>query len=138
MAEEGVNISKDKGKLDLHFIHAFLTKSYWAHGRTVEEVKTTVENSVCYGLYKDNEQIGFARVLTDRAVFAYVMDVFVKEEERGNGYAIRLMDFVMNDEELAMVPGWMLGTRDAHSLYRKFGFSEVPNPEWIMGLKKTT
>ena len=136
MSEE-IHISKNKGQLDIPFIHAFLTQSYWAKGRTAEEVKTTIENSVCYGLYKGHKQIGFARVLTDHAVFAYVMDVFVKEEERGKGYAYQLMDFIMKDKELAMVPRWMLGTRDAHSLYRKFGFSEVPNPEWVMGFKKT-
>ncbi|MGB0176722.1 MAG: GNAT family N-acetyltransferase [Owenweeksia sp.] len=131
-----IYISKDKDKLDIPFIHAFLTQSYWAEGRTVEEVKTTIENSVCYGLYKAERQIGFARVLTDKAVFAYIMDVFVEEGERGKGYAFQLIDFIMNDKELASVPRWMLGTRDAHPLYRKFGFSEVPNPNWVMGLKK--
>ena len=132
-----LHISKNKQKLNISFIHSFLTQSYWAQGRTVEQVEATIRNSVCYGLYIHDQQIGFARVLTDHAVFAYLMDVFVIEDQRGKGYAAQLMTFIMNDPELSGVSRWMLGTRDAHSLYRKFGFSEIPNPQWVMSLNKT-
>jgi len=132
-----VFISSDKERLNLDLIHSFLSNSYWAKGRTPAQVKTTVDNSLCYGLYKDDQQIGFARLVTDRAVFAYIMDVFVVETERGKGYAVQLMEFILKDPELAVVSRWMLGTRDAHALYRKFGFSEIPHPEWVMGMTRT-
>ncbi len=135
---EKVQVSKDKDKLDPVFIQSFLTRSYWAKGRSLEQVKTTIQNSLCYGLYRGEKQIGFARVLSDFVAFAYLMDVFVVEEERGQGFGSTLMTTILNDPELAAVQRWMLGTRDAHSLYRKFGFSEIPRPEWLMGLVKTT
>lgn len=125
-------ISTDKEKLDIDFIHEFLTRSYWATGRTKEQIKTTIEHSVCFGIYLDSKQIGFARVLTDYAVFGYLMDVFIIEEQRGNGYAKRLMKAIMEHPDLQNISRWMLATSDAHKLYAQFGFTALPDPGKIM------
>ncbi len=127
-----IEISKDKSRLDIAYMQAFLTKAYWAKGRTIEEVRVTVENSVCYAIFLNNEQIGFARVVTDFTVFAYLMDVFIDEKHRGKSYSTALMDFIMNDHELAKVKIWRLATTDAAFLYRKFGFTPLKNPEKMM------
>ncbi|MEY4903872.1 MAG: hypothetical protein RLZZ292_1687 [Bacteroidota bacterium] len=125
-------VSSDKDKLDLDVIHSFLTTSYWATGRTIEQVKTSIENTICFGLYLDHEQIGFARVLTDKVVFAYLMDVFVVEKHRGKGYAQILLNDVFSYPEFSDIGKWFLGTRDAHNLYKKFQFVEIPNPKMFM------
>ncbi|WP_109098054.1 GNAT family N-acetyltransferase [Aquimarina sp. AU58] len=126
-------ISTDKEKLDIDFIHKFLTRSYWATGRTKEQVKTTIEHSMCFGIYLDQKQIGFTRVLTDYVVYAYLMDVFIIEQQRGNGYAKQLMQVVMDHPELQAIRRWMLLTKDAHKLYQQFGFDSIDNPSWVMG-----
>jgi GNAT superfamily N-acetyltransferase len=129
-------VSTDKAKLDIKLIHDFLTHSYWAEGRTIEEVKITVENSFCFGLFLRNEQIGFARVMTDGVVFAYLMDVFILEQYRGNGFSKIFLKEIFSHPQLVSIPKWLLGTRDAHELYRKFGFKELSTPERLMELKK--
>jgi GNAT superfamily N-acetyltransferase len=85
-------ISDDKSKLDVELIHNFLTTSYWAKGRTIEEVKKSIEHSICFGVYKGGKQIGFARIVTDYTVIAYLMDVFILEEYRGNGFSKLLLN----------------------------------------------
>lgn len=125
-------LSSDKSKLEIDIIHQFLQSSYWANTRTKEEVRETINNSDCFGLYLDNKQIGFARVLTDKVAFAYLMDVFVLAEHRGNGYSKRLLDEVMNRDEYAKVGFWMLKTGDAHGLYEKYGFQKVQEVEKYM------
>ena len=127
-----IRVSTDKDKLDISFIHKFLTNSYWAKGRTIEEVKTTIENSFCFGIYNNGKQIGFARVVTDYVVFAYIMDVFIEEEQQGKGYSSILIEKVLNEPKLSKIKTWRLATSDAHFLYRKFGFSELANPEKLM------
>lgn len=127
-----IAIFTDKEKLDIDFIHEFLTRSYWAKERTKEEVITTIKNSLCFGVYLDNKQIGFARVLTDYAVFGYLMDVFIIEEQRGNGYSKRLMKAIMEHPGLQNISRWMLATSDAHKLYTQFGFTPLPDPTKIM------
>lgn len=127
-----IAISSNKEKLDIDFIHEFLTRSYWATGRTKEQVKTTIEHSVCFGIYLEEKQIGFARVLTDYAVFGYLMDVFITEEQRGNGYSKRLMKAIMEHPDLQNISRWMLATSDAHKLYAQFGFTPLPDPTKIM------
>ncbi len=129
-----ITISKDKSKLDVAFIHNFLTQAYWAKGRSIEEVRTTIEHSICYGVYKEGKQIGFARIVSDRSVFAYLMDVFILDSERGHGYGQQLMKYILNDPELEGVKGWSLKTSDAHSLYKKFGFKGITDPELYMVL----
>lgn len=125
-------ISKDKSKLDSNLIHSFITNSYWGRGRTIKEVEKTIESCLCFGVYKNETQIGFARVVTDYVVFAYVMDVFILPEYRGKGYSKKLMEQVTKDEELKVCKTWMLKTSDAHNLYKKCGFTELSTPEKVM------
>lgn len=127
-----ITISTDKSKLQVDMIHQFLTNSYWAKGRSLEQVKTTIENSMCFGVYKDTIQIGFGRVATDYAVFAYLMDIFVLPAHRGNGYSKQLMDAIVNAKELKECKAWLLKTSDAHELYQQFGFTALKNPTIVM------
>lgn len=124
-----IRVSTDKDKLDIPFIHKFLTNTYWAKGRTIEEVKTTIENSFCFGIYTNGKQIGFARVVTDYVVFAYIMDVFIAEEQQGKGYSSLLIDKLLNESAFKKVKTWRLATADAHFLYEKFGFGALADPE---------
>jgi GNAT superfamily N-acetyltransferase len=125
-------ISDDKSKLDIKIIHEFLTTSYWAEGRTIEEVKSSIENSYCFGVYLGDRQIGFARVISDRTVFAYLMDVFIIEDQRGKGISKLLLNRIFEDDRFRNVKKWMLATKDAHSLYAKFGFGEIKNYDRLM------
>lgn len=131
-----IEISQDKSLLDVGLIHGFLTETYWAKGRTIDEVKTSIDNCLCYGVYLNKKQVGFARVLTDKVVFAYIMDVFILPEYRGNGYSKLLMEAVLNTKELTSCK-WLLKTADAHGLYKQFGFEIDGNPERIMERKAT-
>ena len=127
-----ITVSTDKDKLDVPFIQHFLKDIYWAAGRTIEEVQTSIDHSFCFGIYLDNKQIGFARVITDYVVFAYLMDVFIAEEHRGKGYSSVLIDSMMKEPQLQNIKIWRLATTDAHFLYRKFGFNELAHPEKLM------
>ena len=129
---ENIKISTDKSLLDIEFLHSFLSNAYWAKGRSRSDIQTTIEHCVCFGIYKDNQQIGFARVLTDYAVFAYLMDVFITEEEQGKGYATQLMKAVFSYPDFSKVKKWKLATSDAHNLYRKFGFEIIKDSEKMM------
>jgi GNAT superfamily N-acetyltransferase len=127
-----VSVSTDKNKLDVPFIQHFLKDIYWAAGRTMEEVQITIDNSFCFGIYLNDKQIGFARVITDYVVFAYLMDVFITEEHRGKGYSSILINSMMTEPKLKDVKIWRLATSDAHFLYQKFGFTALGNPEKMM------
>ena len=127
-----ITVSTDKNKLNLPFIQDFLKDIYWAAGRTIEEIQRTIDASVCFGIYLDDEQIGFGRVITDYVVFAYMMDVFIAEEHRGKGYSSVLISAMMEEPSLKEVKIWRLATRDAHFLYQKFGFKELAFPERMM------
>ena len=127
-----VSVSTDKNKLDVAFIQQFLKDIYWAAGRTIEEVQITIDNSFCFGIYLNDKQIGFARVITDYVVFAYLMDVFIVEEHRGKGYSSILINSMMTEPKLKEVKIWRLATSDAHFLYQKFGFTALGNPEKMM------
>ena len=127
-----IEISKDKSRLDINLIHEFLTKTYWAKGRTKEEVKTSIENCLCFGVYLENKQIGFARIVTDYVVFAYLMDVFVLPEHRGKGYSKQLMKAINEEPLLQSCKVWMLKTSDAHQLYSQFGYSALKHPDKVM------
>jgi GNAT superfamily N-acetyltransferase len=127
-----ITVSTDKSKLDAPFIQNFLKDIYWAAGRTIEEVQTTIEASVCFGIYLDDTQIGFARVITDYVVFAYLMDVFIDETHRGKGYSSILIEAMMKEPQLQQVKIWRLATSDAHFLYEKFGFTALAHPEKMM------
>ena len=130
--QEIISVSTDKAKLDVPFIQNFLKNIYWATGRTIDEVQTTIDSSFCFGIYLNDKQIGFARVVTDYVVFAYLMDVFIDKEYRGNGYSSILIEAMMNESELKQVKIWRLATSDAHFLYEKFGFKALAHPEKMM------
>lgn len=127
-----IAISSNKTKLQINVIHPFLTQTYWAKGRTVAAVKKSIENSFCFGVYKDEKQIGFARIVTDYTVFAYIMDVFILPEYRGKGYSKKLMKAINNEPKLQTCKVWMLKTSDAHSLYTQFGYTKLKYPEKVM------
>ena len=127
-----ITVSTDKNKLDVPFIQHFLKDIYWAAGRTIEEVQITIDNSFCFGIYLNDKQIGFARVITDYVVFAYLMDVFIVEEHRGKGYSSILINSMMTEPKLKEVKIWRLATSDAHFLYEKFGFNLLAHPEKLM------
>ncbi len=127
-----VEISTDKNRLQISTIHAFLTGSYWAKGRTIEEVKKSIDHSLCFGVYVDDEQIGFARVCTDYTILAYLMDVFILPKFRGLGYAKMLMKVIIDEPQLQKCHTWMLKTNDAHSLYEQFDFTELSDPRKVM------
>ena len=125
-------VSTDKSKLDILFLQNFLKDVYWTAGRTLEEVQTTVDDSFCFGIYLEEKQIGFCRVITDYVVFAYVMDVFIDEIHRGKGYSSILINAMMTEPQLQQLKIWRLATSDAHFLYQKFGFTSLAHPEKMM------
>jgi GNAT superfamily N-acetyltransferase len=121
-------ISTDPARIDLALVHDFLTHSYWAEGIPFEVVERSIANSLPFGIYQGARQIGFARVVTDRATFAYIGDVFVLEEFRGRGLSKWLMEVMVRHPELQNLRRWILATADAHGLYRQFGFTELVDP----------
>jgi len=126
-------ISTDRSQLDLPMLHSFLTESYWSPGIPMGTVEKAIENSLCFGAYdSDGKQVGFARVVTDKASFAYLADVFVLPSYRGNGISKLLMEAYSHHPDLQGLRRHMLATRDGHGLYKKFGFVPVPNPEILM------
>ena len=118
-------ITDDRSLLDLDVIHGFLKGSYWSEDIPRELLRRAIDNSIPVGLYRAGKQVGFARVVTDRATFAYLADVFVLESHRGRGLSKQLMRVVLSHPELRSLRRWHLVTRDAHGLYRQFGFSEL-------------
>ncbi len=126
-----IQISTDKSKLQIEVIHRFLTETYWAKGRTIDEVRVTIENSFCFGVYLKDKLIGFARITTDYVVFAYLMDVFILPGYQGKGYSKQLLKEVIDHPKLKKC-GWMLKISDAHMLYKQFGFTELKHPERVM------
>jgi len=122
-------ISTRRARLDLDVIHGFLARSYWAAGVPREVVARAIEHSLCFGLYERDAQVGFARLVTDYATFAHVMDVFVLERCRGRGLGKWLVEAMVACPELQGFRQWTLGTKDAHGLYRQFGFGPLAAPE---------
>ncbi len=126
-------ISTDRERLPVDAIHKFLTEeSYWAKERTREQTETAIKNSLPFGVYKEENLVGFARVVTDYATFAYLGDVFIVEEFRGRGISKWLMETITNHPDLQNLRRWILATRDAHALYEKYEFSALRFPErWM-------
>jgi GNAT superfamily N-acetyltransferase len=127
--------STDKSLLDLGVIHRYLSESsYWAQGRSRQAVATSVDQSLCFGVYAaDGSQVGSARAVTDRATFAWLCDVFILEGYRGRGLGKELVETVMAHPEVRALPRVLLATRDAHRLYTSYGgFQNLPNPDWWM------
>lgn len=127
-------VSNDKRKLNWELICTEIKKQYWAKDLSLAVIKKSIRNSRSYGLYFENKQIGFAKVLSDQSRFAYLSDVFILEEYRGKGLAIFLIKSILNDPELKHVGKWMLATKDAHNLYKKVGFEKLKNPNAFMQL----
>ncbi|MEW5799315.1 MAG: GNAT family N-acetyltransferase [Bacteroidota bacterium] len=125
-------VSTDKSKLNIDVIHSFLTTSYWAQGIPRSIVEKCIQNSLCFGAYYGDEQVGFARVISDYTTFAYLADVFVVESHRGNGVSKMIMDEVIKHPQLQGLRRFVLVTRDAHGLYEKYGFTPLKAPDrWM-------
>jgi GNAT superfamily N-acetyltransferase len=133
--QENYKISTDKSKLDVTVIHSFLSSSYWAEEIPIGIVQKSIDNSLCFGVYNNDKQIGFARVITDYATFGYLADVFIIEEERGKGLSKWLMKSILKHNQLQNLRNFCLMTRDAHSLYEIFGFKNIPVPKNFMSIK---
>jgi GNAT superfamily N-acetyltransferase len=131
--ESEIIISTDKKLLQINLIHEFLhEESYWAKDRTLEQTKRAIENSLCFGVYFETRQIGFARVVSDFATFAYIGDVFILQEFRRNGLSKLLMEAMLSHKDLQGLRRWVLATKDAHGLYEQFDFSGLRFPErWM-------
>ena len=128
-------ISTDVARLDIDLIHGFLSSSYWARGRRRAVVERAIQNSLCFGVYRDRRQVAFARLVTDRAVFAYLMDVFVLPEYRGRGISRTLLRAILDHPDLQNLRVFLLVTRDAHGLYEKFGFRPLAQPDQVMEIR---
>lgn len=125
-------ISSDPKRLCLESIHRVLKDAYWCRNIPFEVMERSIANSFPFGLFKEDEQIGFARVITDFATYAYIGDVYVEEAYRGQGLGVWMMEVIMDHPELQGLRRWSLATRDAHGLYEKFGFTPLNKPETFM------
>jgi GNAT superfamily N-acetyltransferase len=132
MRVDGYSISSDARDFDIDAIHGYLTQSYWSPGIPRSVVERAIANSLCFGVFKGSRQVGFARVVTDRATFAYLADVFILDAHRGKGLSKWLMQVILAHADLQGLRRFLLGTRDAHELYRRFGFRELANPSRMM------
>jgi GNAT superfamily N-acetyltransferase len=125
-------ISTDPARFDVTAIHAFLTQSYWSPGVPRSTIERAIANSLCFGAFWQGQQVGFARMVTDRATFAYLCDVYVLEAHRGHGLAQELMNHIVRHPDLQGLRRMMLATRDAHGLYAKYGFRPLAAPDLMM------
>ena len=125
-------VTGDSKRLDIGAIYDFLSQSYWSAGIPRAVVERAIANSLCFGVFHEGHQVGFARVVTDKATFAYVADVYILPEHRGKGLSRRLMEEVIRHPDLQGLRRILLATRDAHGLYAKFGFKPLARPERIM------
>jgi GNAT superfamily N-acetyltransferase len=132
MPEIEFTISTDKPRFDIDMIHGFLSTCYWSEGIPRDVVRKSIENSLCFGVFEGDQQVGFARVISDRATYAYIGDVFILESHRGRGLGKKLMAAIMGHPELEGLRRWSLVTRDAHGLYEQFGFTSLTNPQRYM------
>ncbi|WP_315819934.1 GNAT family N-acetyltransferase [Paraflavitalea speifideaquila] len=135
VTKDGYTISTDKHILNIPYIHAFLTTSYWAEGIPVNTVQRSVDGALCFGVYKDGVQVGFARMISDLATYAYLADVFIDESQRGKGLGKWLVEVILQHPELQGLRRIELATRDAHSLYAQLGFTPLPQPDRFMQIR---
>ena len=133
---EGYLISTDPGLFDLNVVHGFISQSYWAKGIPRPLVERMIQNSLCWGVYHGAAQVGFARVITDKATFAYLADVFILPEHRGRGLSKALVATILAHPDLQGLRRWMLVTADAQGLYEQFGFKVVAQPERHMEIHR--
>ena len=128
------SISTDSSRFDVEMIYQFLTNSYWAEGIPRHIVQRSIDNAMCFGVFDGDKQVGFARVITDRATYAYIGDVFILDSHRGRGLSKLLMKAIMEHPDLQGFRRWSLVTNDAHGLYQQFGFKPIANPQKYMEL----
>jgi GNAT superfamily N-acetyltransferase len=131
---DGFLFSSDKTRLNIPFIHGFLSTSYWAEGIPIKIIQNSIQHSLAIGIYEGNRQVGFARVITDYSTFGYLADVFVDEKYRGRGLSKKLMTFIFSAPEFKILRRFLLATRDAHGLYSQFGFMPLMAPDRFMEL----
>jgi GNAT superfamily N-acetyltransferase len=125
-------ISTDPARIDVVMVQKFLTSSYWAKGIPAKTVRLSVEKSIPFGVYHGQQQVGFARIISDLATFAYLADVFILPSHRGRGLSLWLMECIVSHPDLQGLRRWMLATKDAHGLYAKLGFAPIKSPEsWM-------
>lgn len=138
ITESGFIFSDDINLVDVKAVHNYLsTQSYWANGIPIETVQKSIANSLCFGVYKDGKQAGFARWVTDRATFAYLCDVYIENDFRGLGLSKKLMSLMLFHPDLQGLRRYSLATLDAHGLYAQFGFKPISTPENLMEIKVT-
>ncbi|MFT5520096.1 MAG: ribosomal protein S18 acetylase RimI-like enzyme [Enterobacterales bacterium] len=125
-------VTTNQSEMDVEAIHQYLTNSYWSPGLPLETLRKALQNSFCFAALKGNEQIGFARLITDYTTFAYLADVYILEAHQGKGLSKMLLDEIFKHPKLDGLRRIMLATRDAHGLYEKFGFSKLSNPDIFM------
>lgn len=135
MPKSTYSISTDRSRFDVDLIHSFLTNCYWANGIPRDVLQRSIDNALCFGVFEGSQQVGFARVITDYATYAYIGDVFIIEAHRGQGLAKQLMHAIMTHPRLQNLRRWSLVTRDAHGLYEQFGFTQLANPERYMEIR---
>lgn len=132
VTENNFIISTDKNKINIEYVHDFLSHSYWSPGVPIETVTKAMNGSLCFGVYDNDKQIGYARMVTDTATFAYLADVFIDENYRGKGLGKWLVKVILAHPDLQGLRRIMLATKDAHALYEQVGFTAINNPERYM------
>ncbi len=139
IVKDNYTISTDKSKIDINYVHTFLSQSYWSPGVRVQVVKKAMKGSLCFGVYYNNtqtppgcRQVGYARIITDKATFAWLADVFIDENHRGNGLGKWLIETILSHPGLQDLRRILLATKDAHKLYEQCGFTLITNPERFM------
>jgi len=135
MQKPEYSISTDKSSFDIELIHNFLSNCYWAEGIPLDVLRRSIENALCFGVFHGDQQVGFARVISDFATYAYIGDVFILPAHRAKGLSKRLMQAIMEHPQLQNLRRWSLVTRDAHGLYAQFGFTALANAERYMELR---
>jgi GNAT superfamily N-acetyltransferase len=130
--KDNYSISTDKSRLNIPFIHDYISHSYWAEQIPVDTMTKAIEGSLCFGIYEGDKQVGFARMVTDSATFAYLADVFIDETYRGRGLSKWLMEVILSHPQLQGLRRILLATRDAHGLYAQFGFTPLNMPDRMM------
>lgn len=137
IVHNGYVFSSDRSRIDAGYVHRYLSeRSYWAGGIPLETVLASIRNSFCAGVYKDEQQVGFGRLITDYATFGYLADVFIDESHRGKGLGKKLVGFILASEVTSGLRRLMLGTRDAHDLYTRYGFTLLENPQAFMEIHR--
>jgi ribosomal protein S18 acetylase RimI-like enzyme len=129
IAKGAYSVTANRARIDIDAVHAFLTRSFWARGISKELVARSIQHSLCFGVFENESQVAFARVVTDYSTYAYLCDVYVLENHRGKGLSKWMMEFVMSHPDLQGVRRFQLVTRDAHGLYTRFGFRPPVHPD---------